>query len=295
MPSTTPCPVCLSQHTTTAFEAQDYTVSGEMFHVWKCNDCTFHFTAPVPPESEIGKYYKSEDYISHSNTSRGLINRAYQTVRNITLRSKRKLITRNTGKSKGKLLDIGCGTGNFLNNMKQAGWDVSGIEPSPEAREQAQKNFGITPMDPAKLYNLPDGKYDAVTMWHVLEHVYDLDGYMKKIRSLLAPGGKAFIAVPNHLSVDAVKYGPGWAAWDVPRHLYHFNPHSMEVLLKRSGFRLLGMKRMPFDSFYVSMLSEKYRKGGMIAGVWTGFRSWVAALVNKRRCSSLIYIIEPIN
>lgn len=293
MSTTAPCPVCKSSQTAPAFKAQDYTVSGEQFTICHCSSCSFKFTHPVPPEDKIGAYYQSQDYISHSDTNKGFINRAYQWVRNLTLRSKRKLVSRGTGKSKGRLLDIGCGTGYFLNTMKEAGWEVSGIEPSPEARALVQKNFGISPAEPAAIYSLPDASLDAITMWHVLEHVYDLDGYMARIKAMLAPGGVLFIAVPNHQSLDAEKYGPGWAAWDVPRHLYHFNPAAMEALLKRTGFELKQMKKMPFDSFYVSLLSEKYRKGGMMRAAFIGFRSWLAALFNTKRCSSIIYIIVP--
>jgi predicted SAM-dependent methyltransferase len=139
---------------------------------------------------------------------------------------------------------------------------------------------------------LAPGAWDAISMWHVLEHVHALDAYLDQFSKLLAPGGKLLIAVPNYTSWDAEKYGAGWAAYDVPRHLYHFSPASMQRLLEQHGFKLVRMKRMPFDSFYVCMLSERYKGGSMLKAVWNGFCSYCVALSDKGRCSSVIYVIE---
>ncbi|HMC99991.1 MAG TPA: class I SAM-dependent methyltransferase, partial [Ferruginibacter sp.] len=193
----------------------------------------------------------------------------------------------------GRVLDIGCGTGAFLNNMQAAGWDVTGLEPDEKARMKAMELYNIDPSDPTKLFDLSAGAYDAVTMWHVLEHVHNLHGYMKKISELLSSNGRLFIAVPNYTSYDARHYKTHWAAWDVPRHLYHFSPASMETLLDKHNLRLIAVRPMWYDSFYVSMLSEKYKngKGNLVKAVWNGFLSNLKAIGDKRKCSSVIYVI----
>ena len=289
------CPVCLSTDFKEVLRAKDHTVSKKDFSIHHCNNCTFRFTNPVPTQDEIGPYYQSEEYISHSNTSKGLINKAYQIVRKRTLKQKRKIIQNFTGKRSGNLLDIGAGTGAFLNTIQTAGWQVTGIEPDENARENAESLWGLKLRPAEEFFQLETGKYDAVTMWHVLEHVHELEAYLDHIFNLLNDQGKFIVAVPNYTSWDSGKYQEMWAAYDVPRHLYHFSPASLQHIVERKGFKLVDMKRMPFDSFYVSMLSEKYKDGSMIRGVWNGFCSWISSWSQKSRCSSLIYLIEKVN
>lgn len=286
------CPVCKSTDHKQVLNARDFTVSKETFPIHECASCGFRFTNPIPDQVSIGKYYQSEDYISHSNTSKGFINSVYQSVRNYTLKSKRKLVNKFAQKSNGQLLDIGAGTGDFLNEMRSAGWQVKGLEPDDAARKQINARFGIDAQTPDQLFELGAEQFDVVTMWHVLEHVHQLDEYLTQIHQVLKPDGKLIVAVPNFNSLDAEKYGASWAAYDVPRHLYHFHERSMRTLLERHQFKLTTMRIMPFDSFYVSMLSEKYRNGSMVVAFWNGFTSWVTALFNASRCSSIIYLIE---
>ncbi len=288
------CPVCNSASIQPALTAEDFTVSHEKFAIWHCNDCTARFTQDVPEQDAIGPYYKSDTYISHSDTKKGLVNNLYHKVRKRTLVSKRKLIISQTGKAKGAILDIGCGTGAFLNEMQQSGCSITGLEPDATAREKANTLYNITPQEPGKLFELPAQTYDAITMWHVLEHVHELQAYIKQAEKLLAPNGKLIIAVPNYTSYDAKVYAEFWAAYDVPRHLYHFSPRSMEQLLITYNLSLKTIKPMWFDSFYVSMLSEQYKngKGNMIKACWNGFLSNLKAMGDKRKCSSVIYIIE---
>lgn len=286
------CPVCKSKDHHQVLNARDFTVSKEMFLIHECGSCGFRFTNPIPDQASIGKYYQSEEYISHSNTSKGFINTIYQWVRNYTLKSKRNLVKRFSQLPSGSLLDIGAGTGDFLNEMRSSGWSVMGLEPDDKARQLIQSRFNVEAKTPEMLFELEDAKFDVVTMWHVLEHVHQLDEYLAKIHSILKPSGKFLVAVPNFNSLDAEKYGAFWAAYDVPRHLYHFHEKSMRTLLERHGFKLSNMRIMPFDSFYVSMLSEKYRNGSMITGIWNGFCSWITAMFKAERCSSIIYLIE---
>jgi len=287
------CPVCGSENIQFSLSAKDHTVSQNEFPVWHCNACTARFTQDVPAEKEIGSYYASESYVSHSGTKKGIVNKLYHMVRQRTLRSKRKLVINATGKANGTILDIGCGTGAFLHNMQEAGWNITGLEPDDIARSKANELYSIAPQDPSKLFELQPGSYNAITMWHVLEHVHNLHGYLQKINELLAPGGRVFIAVPNYTSYDAAAYKEHWAAWDVPRHLYHFSPASMEQLLNKFGLKLLTCKPMWYDSFYVSMLSEQYKngKGNLIRASWIGFISNLKAIGNKRKCSSVIYVV----
>lgn len=290
----TGCPICSSNNTQQQLSAKDYTVSQQIFPIWHCSACTARFTQDVPEQNVIGTYYASENYISHSDTKKGIINSLYHLVRRRTLGAKRRLVINATGIGKGTILDIGCGTGAFLNTMQEAGWNITGLEPDSIARRKAAELYKIEPQEPGKLFELTPESFNAITMWHVLEHVHELHAYIEQVEKLLAPGGKAFIAVPNYTSKDADMYAAHWAAYDVPRHLYHFSPQSMETLLSQHGLKLTAVKPMWFDSFYVSMLSEQYKngKGNIIKAVLNGFISNLNALGNTRKCSSVIYVIS---
>jgi len=290
----TNCPVCGSAEITNVISVKDFTVSGKIFNISECKPCTLRFTQDVPDAASISPFYKSENYISHTNTPKGLINRLYQSVRNRTLKQKRKLIEKITGVRQGTLLDVGSGTGAFVNEMKLAGWQVTGLEPDADARAVGKQSYNFDLTDINQFYQLPAASYDAITLWHVLEHVHDLHGYVAKLKLLLKENGKLFIAVPNYKSLDAAIYKECWAAYDVPRHLYHFSPLSVEVLMEKHGLKLLRHKPMWYDSFYISMLSSKYRNGktNLFASFINGFRSNLKAIGDVRNCSSVIYIIE---
>ena len=287
------CPVCGSANISSALQAKDFTVSNETFSIFECHTCTFRFTQDVPGTTAIGPYYKAESYISHTDSSQGLINRLYHSVRKFTIRQKCNLVKKVTGRGKGNMLDVGAGTGVFVKAMLEHGWQVTGLEPDADARKVAKEVYGASLSPIEDFYKLPDNSYDAITMWHVLEHVHDLAGYMVQLKKLLKPGGCLFIAVPNYTSYDAERYKDYWAAYDVPRHLYHFSPQSMKKLLEKNGLKLKSCKPMWFDSFYVSMISEKYLTGNssIIKGAWVGALSNLKAISDKERCSSLIYCI----
>ncbi len=290
----TNCPVCGSNAVKNVLLAKDHTVSGEEFAIWQCDDCSLRFTQDVPAETAIGRYYQSEDYISHSNTSKGLINRMYQIVRKRTLRSKRKLLQRQTGLENGNLLDVGSGSGAFVNEMKANGWSVTGLEPDAGARKLAKELNDVELEETRRLFQLPAGSFDAITLWHVLEHVHDLRSYLQQLKSLLKEKGILFIAVPNYTSTDAAVFKEHWAAYDVPRHLWHFSPAAMKKLVDDAGMKITKYKPMWFDSFYISMLSSKYKTGetNLIGACWTGLRSNIRAMGSVKECSSVIYIIK---
>ncbi|MEQ1676397.1 MAG: class I SAM-dependent methyltransferase [Chitinophagaceae bacterium] len=289
----TNCPVCGSSQISKVIIAKDFTVSGETFGIMECNSCSLRFTQDVPDAVSIAPYYKSENYISHTDTSKGLINRLYQFVRKRTLKRKRKLIQKATGIVKGNILDVGSGTGAFVREMKAAGWMVTGLEPDADARKLAAAVNGVTLTEMDQFYKLEPGTFDAITLWHVLEHVHDLQPYIVQLKRLLKENGKLFIAVPNYTSKDAGIYKEYWAAYDVPRHLYHFSPKSIQVLMEKQGLKLQQYLPMWYDSFYISMLSSKYKKGktNLFTSFFNGLRSNFKAMNNTKRCSSVIYIV----
>lgn len=288
----TNCPVCDCPQLKTISFIGDHSVSKENFLLVECDQCTLRITQDVPSVNAIGPYYQSDNYISHSNTNKGLVNQLYRQVRKITLLEKKKLIEKLTGLYTGKLLDMGSGTGAFAGYMKNAGWQVTGLEPDEGARKVAYQEFGVVLSDTSSFYELAPAQFDVITLWHVLEHVHDLQLYVQQLKKLLKPQGKLFIAVPNYTSEDARYYGAYWAAYDVPRHLYHFSPASMRSLLEKNQLILEAIKPMWFDSFYVSLLSSKYKTGGtqLLPSLRTGLFSNLNALKDKERCSSLIYV-----
>lgn len=287
------CPVCQSATVYKKLEAKDYTVSKQVFAIWECAGCTLRFTQDIPDEGSVGSYYQSDEYISHTDTREGLVNRLYHVVRRKTLKKKLRLIQRASGVQRGNLLDIGAGTGAFLHTAQQAGWQTTGLEPDEATRKRALDSHQQTLQNTDALFRLPANSFDAITLWHVLEHVHELHAYMDQIKMLLKKNGRALIAVPNYTARDAEIYGPYWAAYDVPRHLYHFSPAAVINLVQQHGLELHAIKPMWYDSFYISMLSEKYKTGkshffrAMVYGLFSNLN----ALFNKRRCSSVIYII----
>lgn len=288
----THCPVCNAAAFSPVFSAVDKTVSGESFLICECSNCTLRFTQDVPTEDEIARYYKAETYISHTNTGKGIVNKLYKQVRSVTLRQKRNLVEQMVALQQGTLLDVGAGTGAFLAEMQAHSWKVKGIEPGAGARQVALEQFNVLLDPPENISEFLEGHFNAITMWHVLEHVHNLKPMLNRLHELLAPGGALFVAVPNYLSADAKRYGSAWAAYDVPRHLYHFSPHSMRVLLEACGFRVARIEPMKFDSFYVSMLSEQ--NAGKNLGLLRGFASGLVSNLKagKESYSSLIYVAQ---
>lgn len=287
------CPLC-SGRIVPAFTCTDFFVTREKFDLSKCTECGFIFTQDHPSESEAGKYYESDEYISHSDTSKGIINKVYRLARDLMLKRKRSLVKKVTGLSKGSLLDIGCGTGHFANEMKQSGWQVKGIEISEKARAFASDHFGLEVLSPSSINGIERKSLDCITLWHVLEHFNDPSEYMKNISELLRPEGRCVIALPNCSSYDATHYRKYWAAWDVPRHLWHFTPETFRLFCEKSGFELNLIRDLPADVFYISVLSEKYKKSrtAFIKGIIWGGAFWFLSVFNRKRSSSLIYVIR---
>ncbi len=290
------CPCCGSNNIKPQLVAKDYTVSNQSFDIWHCHNCTLRFTQNVPDEESIGGYYQSTNYVSHSDTQEGLINKLYHKVRKKTLIQKSELIIDACKTANGVLLDVGSGTGAFAQTMIEAGWKVTGLEPDDTARTVALNKFGLQLDDPKTLFDLTENTFDAITMWHVLEHVHNLHGYLEQYQKILKPEGKLVIAVPNYTSSDAPSYKEYWAAYDVPRHLYHFSPESMTKLAALKGFKIEAYNPMWYDSFYVSMLSEQYKngKGNLPKAVINGLLSNLKASKDNKLCSSVIYVMAKV-
>lgn len=268
---------------------KDYTVSKEEFQLYWDETLDLVYTHPQPNESDLGKYYESNDYISHTDGQRSLFEKAYQFVKNITLKKKLNLIN-NLQKSKGTLLDIGAGTGDFLTYAKNDGWQTIGIEPNEKAKKNAI-NKGVSFVENSQ--SIADQTVDVITMWHVLEHVPDVEKQIRELKRILKPTGTIIIAVPNFNSFDAKYYGIYWAAYDVPRHLWHFSKQAIKTFFERESLQLQKVLPMPFDAFYVALLSEKYKTGQMnfIKALYIGMKSnWKAQ--RSQESSSHIYIFK---
>jgi SAM-dependent methyltransferase len=289
------CPVCGSSDTALKFTCSDYLTGSGSFEIHVCRKCGFKFTFNPPPENEAGKYYDDSEYISHSDTRKGVINALYHFTRSLMVRRKRNMIRRITGLNTGSLLDIGCGTGYFAGFMKESGWKVAGLEINERAGNRARDKFGLEVIDYPQLSALEGGSIDCITLWHVFEHFYDPAGYFATIRRLIKPGGKCIIAMPNSSSFDARHYGRHWAAWDTPRHLWHFNPDNFSLFSENNGFKVTEISSLPADVFYISILSERYRgtnmpfMTGMIKGVWFA----MLTIFNRKKSSSVVYNLIP--
>ncbi len=281
------CPVCKHTQFANHLICDDHSVSGESFALVKCVKCSLILTNPRPASENIAKYYKSDQYISHTDKANSLINIAYKLIRSYTLRQKLKLV--NKYSEAKTLLDYGCGTGHFLNVCRNNNWQAFGYEPDADARKIAeQKN----PTSILNSLSKTDATFDVITAWHVIEHVHDLSSTIKTLRNKLKNNGYLIMAVPNHKSFDAAHYKEFWAAYDVPRHLYHFDIGSMESFANKFKFSLIDVLPMKFDSFYVSILSEKCKKGGsMFSALKVGYKSNLEAK-RTNQYSSLIYILK---
>jgi len=272
------------------YSSKDYFFTKEEFNVSYCESCSFVFTNPIPLESKIGTYYETEDYLSHTSDSKNPISLIYNKVRDINLNSKFNIL--NKYKSKAKALDIGCGTGEYLNYLKTRGWDVLGIEPNSKARNFINNNHKFDVQDISELEKLGKLSFDAISMWHVLEHVYDINERMQTIHRILKNDGIAIIALPMIDSPDSIKFGKYWAGLDLPRHLHHFSSDTFTKLANNNNFDVVDYIPMKFDSYYVSWLSRKAKSNSLafVKGIVDGFISNLKAN-SKSNYSSMIFVL----
>lgn len=283
------CPICAHDKFSLYLKTKDYFFTQEDFTLSKCDNCNFVFTNPIP--ENISRYYETPDYLSHNTGNNGLLGGLYSTLRNINIKRKYNLVTEYC--PKGSILDIGCGTGELLSFFNNKKWNTIGIEPNNSAKKFAKNNHGIKVFDEVKLDSLLPNSFDIISMWHVLEHVPDLHNRLSQISRLLKKGGAIFIALPNLSSPDSLKYKEYWSALDVPRHLYHFTQETFKQLISKHNMQLVHAEPMKFDSYYVSMLSEKYLKNRLYfpTAIINGFLSNKKAK-KKNSYSSMIFVVK---
>lgn len=287
------CPWCQSEKAHLHLSLKDFFLTQEPFEIMVCEDCGLHYTTPKPSDEKLGDYYKSKEYYSHQENKQGFIPRIYEAVKSVNL--KRKFGFATQGKELGKLLDIGCGVGDFLHYAEQNGWYCTGAEPSDDAAAIAKKRIQGEIIQPIDLEKLPDESFDVITMWHVLEHVSDLQWQVNQLNRLLKKGGRLVIALPNFNSYDAQFYQDKWAAYDVPRHLNHFSQDSIAKIFNINGLIQKPTRKLVWDSFYISFLSEKYRQKSLplLRGCLRGFISNIKAR-KSGEWSSLVYVFEKL-
>jgi len=288
----THCPLCNQSDFSIFLEGQDYFLSKESFTIQECVSCGFRFTNPRPSESSVNRYYKSDDYLSHDTDKGGMIPALYRMARHFTLRAKYGILRKFSHGS--TILDIGCGTGEFLHFCQQKGMNCQGVEPTEKARKVASDTYSIHVDEDFLTKNEQPGYYDCITLWHVLEHIHRLDETMEKIKSELKRDGVLILALPNCNSFDARKYGKYWAAYDLPRHIFHFTKETVEFLAKKNELICTKIIPQKLDAFYISLLSEKYRSGSpkWIHALMTGLLSNLKAGKPEFGHSSQIYLLK---
>ncbi len=281
--------------TTHFLTCKDYTVSNQKFDLLYDGKLDMLETFPQPKAEELSGYYESDEYISHTDSKETVVDKLYQIVKKHALSNKLKLI--NSFKTADKnLLDVGCGTGDFLLVCKNNGWKVTGVEPNTKAKIAAENKLNgksASEIYPEINQINNEAQFDVITLWHVLEHVPNLEAYISTLKKLLKPNGVLIVAVPNFKSYDANHYKQFWAAFDVPRHLWHFSKKSIHLLFEKHEMSVVKILPMWFDSFYVSLLSEKYKngKGNFLKAFYIGFISNIKAISTKEH-SSLIYLLK---
>ena len=283
------CPVCDGQDFIQRLSVVDRSITGEKFTVRSCRKCGFCHTHPQPDENNIGRYYASDEYVSHSETRAGIINKLYGFLQKYNLRYKHRLLSKIV--PRGTWLDYGAGAGAFMAYCKQKNIDIIGLEPDEPSRNKASAK-GLEIYSPSHIAAFQEGEFAAITMWHVLEHVHQLNALLAQAHRILKPGGILTIAVPNLLSYDAHHYKEFWAAYDVPRHLWHFREKDVRGITIPHGFEFRSKHPLKLDAFYVSMLSEKYMKGNLLRGIWIGLRSNFHARFSAYPYSSEVYVFK---
>jgi len=285
------CPVCGNDSFKQHSVVTDYFLTKKEFSISQCKKCDFLFTNPYPDDSIISEYYKSDSYLSHPKSKFSIFSLVYNLIRRLNIKNKYRVVTK--GIEVGNVLDIGCGSGDFLNYCKEHNWKIYGVEPNTEAREFASKRVGEEIFHPDHQKYFQSQSFDLITLWHVLEHIDDLDVQFAEIKRILKSTGRLVIALPNYKSYDANLYGNFWAGWDVPRHLHHFDRSTISILAKRYGFNLENVYPMVWDAYYVSLLSEKYLNSRLfpLKALSNGWKSNSKAR-KTLEYSSLIYIFS---
>lgn len=288
----TKCPLCKSGLFINQLVVEDKAISKESFIICACQNCDLWFTNPRPTQENIEIYYESPSYLSHQNKTSGVTDFLYQIARKFTLRQKLAWVNSRYPK-KGRLLDYGCGIGLFGKTCQSDGWEAYGMEPNTKAATIAALTNKLT-LIPNLQELQQQKKFDVITLFHVLEHVHLLNKTVKILLGRLKKRGLLFIGVPNRESPDAKEFKENWAAWDIPRHLHHFNVKSMTYLAEKHDCRIVEIIPMKLDSFYVSLLSHQYvgSKNKFLNAFKSGLSSNKTAYNNQNNYSSLLFILK---
>lgn len=284
------CPVCGEKRFKDVLRAVDHNYSGDKFKIVCCKNCGFKFTNPRPIEASISQYYKSENYISHTSSNKGIFNKAYLAVRNYQFRNKLKIINSLSTNKNKNILDIGCGTGDFLSFCSENGWVSRGVEVDKEARSLANERNNTAVEKSIDFIIEKKEKFDVITLWHVLEHIYDINQYLKKIKLLLKDGGHVILGLPNHKSYDSTHFKENWYAYDVPIHVSHFSRKDIQVLSGKHKLKYVKDLPLIFDAYYISLLSSKKSGQNLLSALYIGWLSNMKARKNKE-FSSIMYIL----
>lgn len=289
-----PCPLCGASGQIPYANCTDFTVSKESYTLMRCPSCGMVYTLDPPSQEEMYRYDKLNLKLKLGDAPTGVVGRLYYRVRSHMLGKKARLVESQAYRTSGSLLNYGAKTGFFSHRMERRGWKVTSVERYHEERQFSLEMFHHRMIDVPEMDSLHAGTFDVITMWHVFEHCHHPHELLDRFYELLRPGGILIMACPNIRSTDAMYYGPYWAAYDVPRHLWHFDTNSICKLAHRHGFTLMHHEVMPFDSFYISILSERHMRHRLafIRGMIHGLYSWCVSLTRRSRGSSLVYVFR---
>jgi 2-polyprenyl-3-methyl-5-hydroxy-6-metoxy-1,4-benzoquinol methylase len=294
--ATSKCPACGAGGARFVHRSRDWLVSHDQFSILECEGCGLRRTDPAPTEAEIGRYYDAEDYVGVTGSRRGAVNRVYHVVRWGTVRWRVRIAAAAAGVRRGRVVDVGCGTAEFVAEMAKRGWNACGVEPHPRARKLAAACVERFPhpsvLDVPAFRALTTERFEVATMWHVIEHVHDVNDVVARVGRLLAPAGALVVACPNWRAFDAEYYGADWYGYDPPRHLWHFHPDAMRRLLAGHGFHVETMRTLPLDPYYLALLGERYAPRGMplLHPLAIAFRSMAEGLRDVTRSSTVVYV-----
>ena len=278
------CNLCGANDSELVLEGRDrlYGIEGT-FPLVRCRHCGLIYLNPRPGPDDMARYYPS-DYIAYYNAIEDEPSFLRRLDRRYGLHKRCREVIRRAG-GPGRLLDVGCATGVFLEGMRQRGWTVAGVELNAEAARYARERSGLEVfVGELEEAGYPDASFDVVTLWDVLEHVRDPRETLEEIARILRAGGLLVLSLPNPDCLEARLFGPYWAGWDVPRHLYIFSRSVLEQLLAETGFQIQEVSSFTgrYHAFVLSTqlwLAERLANQRWQRLILGAMRSWPTRLL----------------